>query len=116
MMILAMNGLLFIRQRHVLFGYLGSGHISYHYNRALDRDRDLPAHKRARQQAPASSVTSRRIATPSRRTRPDAPLNFNFEESYSPAAPAPPASSDEKTGSGLTSQEQSKRLSCFQDH
>lgn len=84
------------------------GHISYHYNRALDRDRDLPSHKRARQQAPASSVTSRRIATPSRRTRPDAPLNFNFEESYSPAAPAPPASSDGKTGSGLTSQEQSK--------
>ncbi|KAG1320494.1 hypothetical protein G6F62_011307 [Rhizopus arrhizus] len=85
-----------------------TGHISYHYDRALDRDRDLPSHKRARQQAPASSVTSRRIATPSRRTRPDAPLNFNFEEPYSPAAPAPPPSSDGKTGSGLTSQEQSK--------
>ncbi|KAG0752845.1 hypothetical protein G6F35_010441 [Rhizopus arrhizus] len=85
-----------------------NGHISYHCDRALDRDRDLSSHKRARQQAPASSVTSRRIATPSRRTRPEAPLNFNFEESYSPAAPAPPASSDGKTGSGLTSQEQSK--------
>ncbi|KAG1317458.1 hypothetical protein G6F62_012886 [Rhizopus arrhizus] len=69
------------------------GHISYHCDRALDRDRDLSSHKRARQQAPASLVTSRRIATPSRRTRPDAPLNFNFEE---------------KTGSDLTSQEQSK--------
>ncbi|KAG0927595.1 hypothetical protein G6F32_012840 [Rhizopus arrhizus] len=76
-----------------------NGHISYHCDHALDRDRDLSSHKRARQQAPASSVTSRRIATPSRHTRPEAPLNFNFEESYSPAAPAPPASSDGKTGS-----------------
>ncbi|KAG1140092.1 hypothetical protein G6F37_012199 [Rhizopus arrhizus] len=84
------------------------GHISYHCDRALDRDRDLPSHKRARQQAPASSVTSRRIATPSRRTRPEAPLNFNFEEPYFPANTAPPASSDGKTDSGSTSQEQSK--------
>ncbi|KAG1118872.1 hypothetical protein G6F37_014213 [Rhizopus arrhizus] len=57
---------------------------------------------------PVDPLTSRRIATPSRRTRHEAPLNFNFEESYSPAATAPPASSDGKTGSGLTSQEQSK--------
>ncbi|KAG0850605.1 hypothetical protein G6F57_006353 [Rhizopus arrhizus] len=57
---------------------------------------------------PVDPLTSRRIATPSRRTRPDAPLNFNFEEPYSPAAPAPSPSSDGKTGSGLTSQEQSK--------
>ncbi|KAG1035325.1 hypothetical protein G6F43_013249 [Rhizopus delemar] len=84
------------------------GHISYHCDRALDRDRDLPSHKRARQQAPASSVTSRRIATPSRRTRPEAPLSFNFEESYSLVVSEPPASSAGKTGSGLTSQAQSK--------